>query len=868
MAQVTATGAERRTALSVNTDDCTTASARSSGRPRAATLAAALTLLVVCVGNAAAGAFPFGARTRNVNDLGNQYVPFHAHLRDLLHGQADGDLFVNWQSGLGSSFLPDLGTYLASPFAPLVALFPRTEIDLAVFVIACLKMAAAAGVMAVVLLRLREGPWWVAGCLGASYGLCGWALADAVYNTMWLDGLIALPLLFLVAEWVLAGRRTVSGVLVVALCWVANFYTAYMATLAAGLLLLARALTTPLTWRVRFAASLRAGVTAAAGVALAAPVVLTVYLGTRQAHPGRTGSFTPITGEDLLARLLPATYSFSGPALYVDAVAFLLALSLPFNPAVPRAARAVLSASVVAVILSLQWAPTNLVWNGFATPNGSPYRAAFVVCGLLVIAAWMSVAHGLPSARPLYAALGPAVVVVAVARGSVVWSGWTLPVTVAGIVLAFAGLWGLVRAVRRSPHGRVPRWCLALLICALVGQSVATTAYTERLRVAQKDDYAPWGERQDVQRAAIDRVDGWPRYRTDPGREQTVGNDPLVVGGQGAQYYSSLTSDVLARTLMALGNGYTSRGRSVQSLDNPVTDVVFSVGARLRTAPDPHQNWYPGSGNGVQVLRQPVPPLVTVHPAGAPRGFGKSVFRNQELMLGSRVYTLPRLSLGRKDSPAVPVVGDGRAVPGRSGTWHITGVCPAGTSLHMWAPHYSGIASQVNGEAALPVGRFRADHAPVTKAAAIQPLGDVPGTGRFTVRLDPQQGGTVPAQAIGCLHTDRLRAAAARLTATGAREVKVNGHSLTARLPPGSKGVAVVAVPRIQGWRCATGRAEPRPAGARLGLIAVALDGRSTDLRCTFRPPGLRAGTAVALVTLLALCTFAGVRSVRSRRTL
>lgn len=66
---------ERWTSLSVNTDDCTAASARSSERPRAATLAAAITLLVVSVGNAAAEAFPFAARTRNVNDLGNQYVP-------------------------------------------------------------------------------------------------------------------------------------------------------------------------------------------------------------------------------------------------------------------------------------------------------------------------------------------------------------------------------------------------------------------------------------------------------------------------------------------------------------------------------------------------------------------------------------------------------------------------------------------------------------------------------------------------------------------------------------------------------------------------------------------------------------------------
>lgn len=97
------------------------------GPGQVALLAAALTVVVLCAADAIAGSYPFGPRTRNVNDLGNQYVPFHAHLWDLLHGRATGGLLVNWQSGFGASFLPDLGTYLTSPFAPLVAVFPGTR---------------------------------------------------------------------------------------------------------------------------------------------------------------------------------------------------------------------------------------------------------------------------------------------------------------------------------------------------------------------------------------------------------------------------------------------------------------------------------------------------------------------------------------------------------------------------------------------------------------------------------------------------------------------------------------------------------------------------------------------------------------------
>lgn len=135
-----------------------------SPKKAAALLAATLTVAVFCAADTIARSYPFGPRTRSVNDLGNQYVPFHAHLWDLLHGRADGGLFVNWQSGFGSSFLPDLGTYLSSPFALLVVVFPRDEIDLAVYVITVLKTASAGAAMAWLLLSLRPGRWWGPGC--------------------------------------------------------------------------------------------------------------------------------------------------------------------------------------------------------------------------------------------------------------------------------------------------------------------------------------------------------------------------------------------------------------------------------------------------------------------------------------------------------------------------------------------------------------------------------------------------------------------------------------------------------------------------------------------------------------------------------
>ncbi|WP_051851746.1 YfhO family protein [Streptomyces sp. NRRL F-5650] len=977
------------------------------GRPRraAALLAAALTVTAFCAADAVARSYPFGPRTRAVNDLGNQYVPFHAHLWDLLHGRSDGGLLVNWQSGFGSSFLPDLGTYLSSPFALLVVLFPRDEIDLAVYVITVLKTACAGAAMAWLLLRLRPGRWWAAGLLGAAYALCGWSLADASYNPMWLDGLVALPLLCLVGEWALDGRRRLLGVLVVALAWIANFYTAYMATLGAGLFLLLRLWLSGLPRRRALAAAGRATATVALGVGLAAPLVTVVYFGTKHAYPGRVTHFTPVATQDLLARLLPTTYGFASPALFVGTTALLLALALPFHRAAPVRVRAGWSLLVAAVALSLQWTPTHLAWHAFATPNGSPYRQTFVLCALLVVAAWHTLSYGVPAPRALAAATALLALVAAVASGSGLVHAYAWPVLLLSTAGALTGLLLLRRAeaegapaygagdgpaagpgavtggagaarrpgfagvaarcaeaVRsaaaastaagggRSPAGAaadaegdrdadggreadddretgdgrapgggreagggseagdglvgagagagagaggggVPRaarvgarrrlglagLAVVVLVGAQLGEAAATSAVATRLRLNHLDDYASWGDRQRAQAKAVAGADGWPAHRTDPGREQTVGNDPMVVGGQGAQYYSSLTADVLSRTLTALGGGWTSRGRNVQSLDNAVTDAVFSVGARVHSPPDQHQRWNPRDRSPVTVTRQDVPPLVTVQPATAPgvrtgvSAFGPSPYRNQELLLGSRVYTVPALTVRTGDgAPPARAPGDrpGSLVeaPRTQAAAHrptIAAQCPARSEVYLWAPHYSGTARLTDTPAQPLTGRFTSDAA---KIAAMQRLGTAPASGHVRIELSPTRTGTVPDGAVGCLDTARLRTAVRELKATGAEEVTVSDGTVKARLPAGSTGTAVLAAPRIAGWRCAADGAGAEPARTRYGLIAVPLDGSATSVTCTFHPPGLRLGTAVGGASLLTLVLLGAVTAVRRRR--
>ncbi|MEU0403659.1 YfhO family protein [Streptomyces sp. NPDC006197] len=805
---------------------------------RAPAAAALLTAVLFCLATRLSRTYPFGPVTRNTVDLGQQYLPFHAYWRAFLLGGTHGDAFLNWNSGFGSNFLGDVGTYLSSPFDLLVVLFPADRVELALYVVTTAKITAAAAAMALLLPRLRPGPWPVAVVLGTAYALSGWTLDHGATVPMWLDGLVAFPLLCLVGEWARTGRRPVLGPLVVALAWIANFYTAYMATLGAAVVLAVRLLTAEETAgaRQRLAGALRAARSVLIGTGLAAPLVLVVFLATKVADPTPETVFAPAPWTDVLARLLPATASVDSPALFIGTPALALALTLPFNRAVAPRVRAGWTAAIVLVTLSLQWEPTHLLWHAGASPNGIPYRQTFVLCGLLLIAAWSSAAPGVP--RPLVLLGGVALLgaLAWTARGSVDIDRWTFPAFGAAALLALTAVPLALTADRRG-HARVrperalrarvlPALAVALLVAAQAGEVAVTGKRIEEQRrseVAWSPRIGPW---QATAAAEAARADAWPRYRTDPG-EIPGGNDVLLVGGQGADYYSSLTSDVTSRTLSSLGFGHYAKGRHPVTLDNPVTDALFSIGTRLRSEPtEPvRQDAVPRAT--VTATTTPVPPLVTVRPPGRPATHpGDSAFARQERLLGADVYELP--------------------APRRTGRT-LTARCPAGSQVWFWAPEYKGTAALAGR------GPVEFDGRPPAVRAPMRALGAVPDSGAVRIELRPEGKVRLPREPVGCLVGARLDSAVRQLTVGGATRVRATGHTVTAELPPGSRGTAVLAAPRISGWRCAAGDAAPRPARAYEGLVAVPLDGRASTVSCSFRPPGLKLGGAVGAAALLAL---------------
>lgn len=813
----------------------------------AATFGAVLAMAAYCLAMYVRDTYPFGSRSRAVNDLANQFIPFHAYLWDLEHGKGTGDLLFNWSSGYGVPFFGDFVTYLANPFSWLVGLVPRDQVDLPVFGVTLFSIGLGTAMMTVFLGRLQPGSPWLRALLGVGYGLSAWVVNDGVYDPMWMWGIVGLPLILIAMDRSLHGRGWVVSSLLVAAAWGGNFYTAAMATIAAVLVLVVRLILAETPLRDRLVVLVKTGLMTVVGLLLTAPVLTVSMLASKHSQPPPAAIDRPVPDVfAVLAQLLPGgRANAAAPNIFVGIFALILVAAFPFHRLVAVKERVAWFALLVLVIASQLWKPTIIMWHGFALPNGSPYRASYVVTGLLVMIAWLSLARR-PGPFALLAGGGTVAAIIVICRhqDAVRRSTWLIVLVGGAIVL------GALLLARRWPGNRMIRAATAVALVATVFASTAYSAYVpDRLR-ADIPFFNPLPSMTSAQARQmyddIQRVRSWPEQRVESGPHRFANNDPALLGAEGARYYSSYLPAVTAQTLWSLGVSWTMSGRHIHSPVDPVTRVVMGVGG------------YFDALQYTPTVDAPAP-LVTVHPAGGATPDPASVFAYQQAVLGATVYEVPQLRHTAGPVPTRTATGWRLPVVGKAEPRTVwTARCAPGSEAYLSARWLNAFVGGLTYN-----GRF-AGSFPLT-SNPLQLLGTVPASGEIKLSMRAVRvAQDLPADMLGCLDHRALTAAVARLRATGATGVQAGGHTISATLPAGSTGTAVLAVTAVDGWSCSTdGHAAGKPTSFH-GLIGVPLGGGASRVDCSFRPPGLLPGLAVSTVALVALLL--GVLTNRLRR--
>lgn len=357
-------------------------------------LAFIVTMLSFTLQEIIRGAQPFGGASTQINDQAVQFVPFAAEYRRILLGTSELSSYAwTWAAGAGVPMHGNLATYDGGLLFPLVlVLTPENKIEFAFFLITALSYAFAAAFMALLLERLYPGMQrWLLLILAAGYGLSSWALQDGSYVQMWLSGLYMLPLMALVAVHAVQKRYFFSGTAVIALAWWSNYYTAYMASLGAGLFLFYYLAVNRRPLRDSFTSLGFFVMQGILGVLTSAFSWLPTY---RQVLNGIEQEGATAMWPDLfpfLGHLLPWTQSLSlSPSFALTSSAIILACMGIASRKIPVRTRIINAATIIMLVFSFAYPVTVIVWNLFDTPNGNLWRAAFVVTFFITLVA----AHG------------------------------------------------------------------------------------------------------------------------------------------------------------------------------------------------------------------------------------------------------------------------------------------------------------------------------------------------------------------------------------------------------------------------------------------------------------------------------------------
>lgn len=337
--------------------------------------------------------WPFGERSVLSLDLNAQYVYYYDYMYDVFAGEES--LFYSWSRNLSGEFIGIIGYYLASPFNLLVWIWDRAWITEGLLTMMLAKAGSCGLAMAFLLKKHRAYSDVTAIVFSVMYALCGFFVVQTM-DPMWLDGLVALPLVVMGVERICDKRRFKLYVLSLVYIFVANFYIGYMVGIFSAIYFvyyLASGKGNNKCFGQYCGSVLLYGLSSVAAILMSAFMILPVY---KSLSNGKFEFSKPDYSivenfdiSEIFIKLFPTTYDtvrMEGmPALYAGTVALVLAVIYFMSRR--TAARERISGAVLIglLVLCMYIRPVDMMWHGGQMPNWLPYRYSFLISFLLVL---------------------------------------------------------------------------------------------------------------------------------------------------------------------------------------------------------------------------------------------------------------------------------------------------------------------------------------------------------------------------------------------------------------------------------------------------------------------------------------------------
>lgn len=337
--------------------------------------------------------YPNGTFSPLALDLNAQYVYYYEYMYDVFAGKES--LFYSWSRSLSGEYIGLFAYYLASPFNFIVWIFPRSCITEGILVMQLAKAAAVGFTAALYLKKQRGFSDFTAILFSVSFAMCGYFAAHTI-NPMWLDGLVALPLVLMGVERVCDKRKFLLYTLSLIYIFIANYYIGYMVGIFSALYFLYYLLSKRSSvrgWREVFKAVAVYGMSSVSAILLSCPILIPVY---KSLSVGKLSYGKPeyplrenFNIADIFIKLFPTTYDTIRPEglpmLYCGTLALIFAVIYFTMRKIPLRQRIAGGFLLGVMIASMYVVPVDMMWHGGQVPVWMPYRYSFTVTFLLVI---------------------------------------------------------------------------------------------------------------------------------------------------------------------------------------------------------------------------------------------------------------------------------------------------------------------------------------------------------------------------------------------------------------------------------------------------------------------------------------------------
>lgn len=804
---------------------------------------------------------PFGDRTLLIWDADGQYSAFLAAAQRIVTGQADP--LYSLEKSAGSSLAGLIAYYMASPLNVLTALFAPGDIVSAFQAIVLVKIGFS-GLTFMILLRRHNGAGWSGLLFSTAYALAGYT-ASYFWNIMWMDALIALPLIALGIHGIIASRGgRLLYVLALGYALFSNYYTGFMLCLFSVLWFVYLYADACLRGRrprfVRTAGTFAVSSLLAGG--LAAVMLIPAFLSLRRGYqvfsleePLNERMFPLI---ELLSKLFTGAASFELlrsdlPYIYVGLPMLALFGSYALNPAF-SARRRVLSAGLVGVFLiSFQMSGPYLLWHGLDLPQAMPARFSFLFCFVLIDLAYESF-RTLSAPREGLARRMGAMALAFFAVVCLMFDG-ELPTylayeTICLDVLCFLTACGLIALlVTRRRRAALVCLCLMQAVCLVLNGYFSIHRLEEVNQRSAQEDTAYVQKNAALVARIEEQDDGLYRMERNQTRSE---NDPLYFGYHGVSHYSSDFDGEFLRFLGRMGLYHSHYRIQYGSGTTPVLEGLMGIkyilradGAALEELPASYtQLWREGDKTAWQ--NPYALPLAVLAPLDEIDGVGvgEDPFENQNLLVQD---------LSGNDVQVFTPVEDVECYS-ENNMMHVSFVQRANLRYYFKA---SGSWFSLNGAPMEGNGRFIGCVAlPVVQEDAQTTLTAYLGEG------DDLQGTCY----LAVFDEEAFRSAWEMVMAGGCQTQSERDSVIEVTVPERAEASQLMlTIPYDAGWQVEVDGVTAETTSRYGHFLAIDLEPSAHTVTLRFRPQGIMAGAVISGLSLLAVAAWQ-IAAFRRRR--